>query len=105
MLLAGAVPVFPQQRGAEDADDGQVEGEADGKRPDGPQEGRHGPVELEPRPARRHVRDDALHLEVGSYHGADVEQLVAVALKQAQESVSDGGTWLTIGVKGETLQL
>lgn len=79
VLLGGARPGFPQQRRAEDADDGQVEGDADGERPDGPQEGWHRPVELEPRPPGRHVRDHALHLEVGSHHSADVEQLVAVA--------------------------
>lgn len=79
VLLSGARPGFPQQRRAEDADDGQVEGDADGERPDGPQEGWRRPVELEPRPPGRHVRDHALHLEVGSHHSADVEQLVAMA--------------------------
>lgn len=34
------------------------------------------------RPAGRHVCDDPLHLEVGPHHGADVEQLVAVAWRQ-----------------------
>lgn len=33
----------------------------------------------EPRPARHHVCNDALHLEVGPHHSADVEELVAVA--------------------------
>lgn len=32
-----------------------------------------------PRPPWRHVGHHALHLEVGSYHGTDVEELVAVA--------------------------
>lgn len=77
--LVGGVAGFPQQRGAENADDAQVEDEADGQHPDGPQEGRHRSVGHEPRPPRRHVCYHALHLEVGPHHGADVEELVAVA--------------------------
>lgn len=77
--LGGAVAAFPQQRGAENADDAQVEDEAEDQHPDGPQEGGHRRVGHERRPPRRHVCDHALHLEVGPHHGADVEELVAVA--------------------------
>lgn len=77
--LVGAVAWFPQQRGAENADDAQVEDEAGHQHPDGPQEGGPGSVGQEPRPPRRHVRHHTLHLEVGPHHCADVEQLVAVA--------------------------
>lgn len=70
---------LPQQWGAENDDDAQVEDEAGDQHPDGPQEGRHRPVGQEPRPPWRHVRYHALHLEVGPHHGADVEELVAVA--------------------------
>lgn len=92
MRRAGAVGVrFPQQRRAEDGDDAQVEGEADEERPDGAQEGRRRPVGQEPRPPRRHVRHHALHLEVGAHHGADVEQLVAVAFKEREDKDGDRG--------------
>lgn len=79
MLLAGGVAWFPQQRGAENANDAQVEDEAGDQHPDGPQEGRHHSVSCEPCPPCRHVRDHTLHLEVGPHHSADVEELVAVA--------------------------
>lgn len=77
--LVGAAAGLPQQRGAEDANDAQVENEADGESTDCPQEGWHHPMGHKPRPARHHVCDDALHLEVGTHHSADVEELVAVA--------------------------
>lgn len=77
--LVGGVAAFPQQRGAEDDDDAHVEDEAGDQHPDGPQEGGHHSVSQEPRPPWRHVCHHALHLEVGPHHGADVEELVAVA--------------------------
>lgn len=49
--LVGAVAGLPQQRRAEDADDSQVEEEADGQHPDSPQEGGRRPVGQERRPA------------------------------------------------------
>lgn len=70
---------FPQQRRAEDADDAQVEKEADDQHADGPQEGGRRSVGQESRPPWHHVGYHALHLEVGPQDGADVEQLVAVA--------------------------
>ena len=85
MRLVGAVARFPQQRGAENADDAQVEDEAGHQHPDGPQEGGPGSVGQEPRPPRRHVRHHTLHLEVGPHHGADVEQLVAVACVRGED--------------------
>lgn len=75
----GAGAGFPQQRGTENADDAQVEDEADDQHPDGPQEGGHSSVGHEHRPPWHHVCYHALHLEVGPHHGADVEELVAVA--------------------------
>lgn len=48
--LVGAVAGFPQQRGAKNADDAQVEEEADDQHPDGPQEGGHRSVGHERRP-------------------------------------------------------
>lgn len=77
--LAGAALRLPQQGGAEDADDAQVEEQAEHQHADRPQEGGRRPLGQQRRPPGRHVRDDALHLEVGAHHGADVEQLVAVA--------------------------
>lgn len=48
--LVGAMAGLPQQWGAEDADDGQIEEEADDQHPDGPQEGGHRPMGRERRP-------------------------------------------------------
>ncbi len=48
--LVGGVAGFPQQRGAEDADNAQVEDEADDQNTDGPQEGGHRPVGHKCRP-------------------------------------------------------
>ena len=76
---AGAAARVPQQRRAEYADDAEVEDEADDQHADGPQEGGRGSVGRQPRLPLRHVRQDALHLEVGPHHGTDVEELVAVA--------------------------
>lgn len=81
---AGAGTGFPQQRGAENADDAQVEDEADDQHPDSPQEGGHGSVGHEHRPPWHHVCYHALHLEVRPHHGADVEELVAVACVRMQ---------------------
>lgn len=53
--LVGAVAGFPQQRGAENADDAQVEDEAEDQHPDGPQEGGHRSLGHERRPPGRHV--------------------------------------------------
>lgn len=77
--LVGGVAGFPQQGGAEDDNDAQVEDKAGDKHPDGSQEGGHRSVGQEPRPPRRHVCHHALHLEVGPHDGADVKELVAVA--------------------------
>ena len=48
--LVGIVEGFPQQRRAEDADDAQVEKEADDQHADGPQEGGRRSVGQESRP-------------------------------------------------------
>lgn len=79
MWLVGAAARFPEQRGAENADYSEVDGEADGECPDGPKKRWHHSVVQEPRPPRCHVCDHTLHLEVGPHHSADVEELVAVA--------------------------
>lgn len=50
MRLVGAVAGIPQQRGAENADDAQVEEEADDQDPDGPREGGRRSVGHERRP-------------------------------------------------------
>lgn len=78
-LLAECVAAFPQQQGAENSNDAQVEEEAEEERPHGPQEGRQHPVGDQRGFARHHVGYDGLHLEVRPHHGADVEELVAVA--------------------------
>lgn len=70
---------FPQQQGAENANDAQVEEEAEQERPHRPREGRQAPVGHQRRFAGHHVGYDGLHLEVCPHHGADVEELVAVA--------------------------
>lgn len=75
----GAALGLSQQRRTEDADDGQVEQDAQDQGADRPLERGCGPLSHEERPARHHVGDHAFHLEVCAHHGADVEELVAVA--------------------------
>lgn len=50
LQLVGAVAGSPKKRRAENADDAQVEDDADDQRSDGPEEGRRRSVGLEPRP-------------------------------------------------------
>lgn len=78
-LVTECVAAFPQQQGAENSNDAQVETEAEEECPHGPQEGRQHPVGDQHRFPRHHVGDDSLHLEVRPHHSADVEELVAVA--------------------------
>lgn len=78
-LLTERVAAFPQQQGAENSNDAQVEEEAEEKSPRGPQEGRQHPVGDQRGFPRHHVGYDGLHLEVCPHHSADVEELVAVA--------------------------
>lgn len=78
-LLATSVAAFPQQQGAENSNDGQVEEEADEEGPHSAQEGWQHPASHQRGPPGHHVSDDGLHLEVCAHHGADVEELVAVA--------------------------
>lgn len=79
VLLAAVGAGLPQQRRAEHGDDAQVEDEAEDEGANRAEEGRRRAVGLQPQAAGRHVGEDALHLEVGSHHGGDVEELVAVA--------------------------
>lgn len=101
LLRRRGVAAFPQQRCAEDADDAQVEDEAGDQHPDGPQERGHGRVGQERRPPGRHVRQHALHLEVGPHHGADVEELVTVA---KVVKASRGQPLREVGGKQETCE-
>lgn len=78
-LLTEFVVAFPQQQGAENSNDAEVEEEAEEECPHGPQEGGHHSLGDEHGFPRHHVRYDRLHLEVRPHHSADVEELVAVA--------------------------
>lgn len=70
---------FPQQQAAENSNDAQVEEEAEEECPHGPEEGGHHALGDQRGFPRHHVCYDGLHLEVRPHHGADVEELVAVA--------------------------
>lgn len=87
------VAAFPQQQGAENSNDAEVEEEAEEERPHGPQEGGHRSLGDEQGFPRHHVRYDRLHLEVCPHHSADVEELVAVAweTRSARHSLLEAG--------------
>lgn len=78
-LLTEFAATFPQQQGAENSNDTQVEEEAQEERSHGPQEGRQHPLGDQRGFPGHHVAHDGLHLEVRAHHSADVEELVAVA--------------------------
>lgn len=68
----------PQQGGAEESYDGQVENHSDRDGSNGAQEGGHGSVGGQPASPGAHISQDSLHLEVGPHHSADMEELVTV---------------------------
>lgn len=76
--LIGALTWVPKQWGTEDANDAQVQEEAQGQCPYRTQEGRKRPLGDEPGTAGGHVGQYGFHLKVGAHHGTDVKELVTV---------------------------